>query len=97
MLQLVKVLLVLTLVLNCFSLNEARRLSTKLSQVKLVANRANTTTAKPVVYVDSNVYTVLRVSDGDTITIRNDTDNTTSRVRFLYVFVCKFGQILFYF
>jgi len=97
MLQLVKTLLVLTLVLNCFGLNETRRLSTKLSQVKIAANRANTTTEKPVVNVDNNVYTVLRVSDGDTITVRNDTDNTTSRVRFLYVFIGKFGQILFSF
>lgn len=29
-------------------------------------------------------YTVLKVADGDTITVRNDDTHKTSRVRFLY-------------
>ena len=83
MLQVIKTLLVFMLVLNCFSLNGARKHYTKSSHAKLTIQSGNSTTEKTPVYIDRNVYTVLRVSDGDTITIRNDTDNTTTRVRFL--------------
>ncbi len=81
MIQLTKMLLVLTLVLNCFILNDALKIYTKSTNVKVTAKNNNLTTSQ--IIIDTNIYTVLKVADGDTITIKNKTDNSTARVRFL--------------